>query len=118
VFAGVHWLCDFVWYTIIAFAIFKSRRFWTKRIHEGICCSASSSSWDSTYFWSARGRQSAFYRMDEVVMVKNEFRWCNRSLHQGRHYKVAADASERGKQLANGRRRCRQRYSPMADRKY
>ena len=36
VFAGVHWLCDFVWYTVIAFAIFKSRRFWTKRVHEGI----------------------------------------------------------------------------------
>ena len=36
VFAGVHWLCDFAWYTIIAFAIFKSRRFWTKRVHEGI----------------------------------------------------------------------------------
>jgi threonine/homoserine/homoserine lactone efflux protein len=36
VFAGVHWLCDFVWYTIIAFAIFKSRRFWTRRVHEGI----------------------------------------------------------------------------------
>lgn len=36
VFAGIHWLCDFVWYTVIAFAIFKSRRFWTKRVHEGI----------------------------------------------------------------------------------
>ena len=36
VFAGVHWLCDFVWYTIFAFAIFKSRRFWTKRVHEGV----------------------------------------------------------------------------------
>jgi len=36
VFAGVHWLCDFVWYTVIALAIFKSRRFWTKRVHEGI----------------------------------------------------------------------------------
>ena len=36
VFAGVHWLCDFVWYTIIAFAIFKSQRFWTKRVHEAI----------------------------------------------------------------------------------
>jgi threonine/homoserine/homoserine lactone efflux protein len=36
VFAGVHWLCDFVWYSIIAFAIFKSRRFWTKRVHEGV----------------------------------------------------------------------------------
>ena len=36
VFAGVHWLCDLIWYTIIAFAIFKSHRFWTKRVHEGI----------------------------------------------------------------------------------
>src|SRR3989337_3230275 len=36
VFAGVHWLCDLIWYTIIAFAIFKSRRFWTKRVHERI----------------------------------------------------------------------------------
>jgi threonine/homoserine/homoserine lactone efflux protein len=36
VFAGVHWLCDFVWYTVIAFAIFKSQRFWTRRVHEGI----------------------------------------------------------------------------------
>ncbi len=36
VFAGVHWLCDFVWYSVIAFAIFKSRRFWTKRVHEGV----------------------------------------------------------------------------------
>jgi threonine/homoserine/homoserine lactone efflux protein len=36
VFAGVHWLCDFAWYSAMAFAIFKSRRFWTKRVHEGI----------------------------------------------------------------------------------
>jgi threonine/homoserine/homoserine lactone efflux protein len=36
VFAGVHWLCDFAWYTIIALAIFKSRRFWTKRVHVGV----------------------------------------------------------------------------------
>jgi len=36
VFAGVHWLCDFAWYTIMAFAIFKSRRFWTKGVHAGI----------------------------------------------------------------------------------
>jgi threonine/homoserine/homoserine lactone efflux protein len=36
VFAGVHWLCDFAWYSIIAFAIFRSRRFWTRRVHEGV----------------------------------------------------------------------------------
>jgi len=36
VFAVVHWLCDFVWYAVIAFAIFKSRRFWTERVHQAI----------------------------------------------------------------------------------
>ena len=36
VFAGVHWLCDFVWYTVVAFVIFKSHRFWTGRVHQGI----------------------------------------------------------------------------------
>ncbi len=35
-FAGVHWLCDFAWYSIIAFAVYKSRRFWTKRVHVGV----------------------------------------------------------------------------------
>jgi threonine/homoserine/homoserine lactone efflux protein len=33
VFAGVHWLTDFAWYAIVAFLIFKSQRFWTKRTH-------------------------------------------------------------------------------------
>jgi threonine/homoserine/homoserine lactone efflux protein len=33
VFAGVHWLTDFAWYTVVAFLIFKSQRFWTKRTH-------------------------------------------------------------------------------------
>jgi threonine/homoserine/homoserine lactone efflux protein len=36
VFAGVHWLCDFVWYTTVAFLIFKSHRFWTARVSQGI----------------------------------------------------------------------------------
>lgn len=36
VFAGVHWLCDFLWYTVVAVLIFKSQRFWTKRVHQGI----------------------------------------------------------------------------------
>jgi len=35
-FAIVHWLCDFVWYTGVAFAIFKSRRFWTEKTHQAI----------------------------------------------------------------------------------
>jgi threonine/homoserine/homoserine lactone efflux protein len=33
VFAVVHWLCDFVWYTVVAFIIFKSRRFWNEKVH-------------------------------------------------------------------------------------
>jgi threonine/homoserine/homoserine lactone efflux protein len=36
VFVGVHWLCDFVWYTVVAFVIFKSHRFWTSRVHQVI----------------------------------------------------------------------------------
>jgi len=36
VFAVVHWLCDFVWYTVVAFFIFKSQRFWTKRVNQAI----------------------------------------------------------------------------------
>ena len=35
-FAGVHWLCDFAWYTSFALAIYTSRRFWTKRVHQGV----------------------------------------------------------------------------------
>jgi threonine/homoserine/homoserine lactone efflux protein len=36
VFAGVHWLTDFAWYTVVAFLIFKSQRFWNKRTHTAI----------------------------------------------------------------------------------
>ncbi len=36
VFAIVHWLCDFIWYTIIAYLIFKSQRFWTKKANQAI----------------------------------------------------------------------------------
>jgi len=36
VFAGLHWSCDFVWYTVVAFLIFKSRKFWTARVSQGI----------------------------------------------------------------------------------
>ena len=36
VFAGVHWLCDFSFYTTTAVLIFKSQRFWTERIEMGI----------------------------------------------------------------------------------
>ncbi len=35
VFAGVHWLCDFSWYTVAALVIFKSQRFWTERTRHG-----------------------------------------------------------------------------------
>lgn len=36
VFAGVHWLVDFSWYTVVALLIFKSQRFWTEHIRMGI----------------------------------------------------------------------------------
>ncbi len=36
VFAGLHWSCDFVWYTSVAFLIFKSHKFWTPRVHQAI----------------------------------------------------------------------------------
>ena len=36
VFAGVHWLCDFSWYTVVAVLIFKSQRFWNERTRMGI----------------------------------------------------------------------------------
>jgi len=36
VFAGVHWLCDFVWYTIIAILVFKSVQFWSAKTHKVI----------------------------------------------------------------------------------
>jgi threonine/homoserine/homoserine lactone efflux protein len=32
-FAATHWLCDFLWYSVVALAIFKSHRFWTERVH-------------------------------------------------------------------------------------
>jgi threonine/homoserine/homoserine lactone efflux protein len=36
VFAVTHWLCDFLWYTVVAVVIFKSRRFWTEKVHQAI----------------------------------------------------------------------------------
>jgi threonine/homoserine/homoserine lactone efflux protein len=36
VFAGVHWLTDFSWYTVVALLIFKSQRFWTEHTKTGI----------------------------------------------------------------------------------
>lgn len=34
VFAITHWLCDLLWNTFVTVTVFKSRRFWTKRMHE------------------------------------------------------------------------------------
>jgi len=36
VFAGVHWLCDFSFYTVAALLIFKSQRLWTPKAKMGI----------------------------------------------------------------------------------
>jgi threonine/homoserine/homoserine lactone efflux protein len=40
VFAITHWLCDLVWNTFVSVTVFKSRRFWTKKVHNiifGFC---------------------------------------------------------------------------------
>ncbi len=36
VFAGVHWSIDFLWYTIVAYGIFKSQQFWNEHVKMGI----------------------------------------------------------------------------------
>ncbi len=36
VFAGFHWFCDFLFYTLAAMAVFKSQRFWNDRVRMGI----------------------------------------------------------------------------------
>ena len=36
VFTVVNWLCDFLWYAVVAFLIFKSRRFWNEKVHTAI----------------------------------------------------------------------------------
>ena len=36
IFAGVHWSTDFLWYTLAAFLIFKSQRFWNDKVRLGI----------------------------------------------------------------------------------
>jgi len=36
VFAGVHWLCDFSFYTVIALAIFKSQQLWSQRWNQQV----------------------------------------------------------------------------------
>jgi threonine/homoserine/homoserine lactone efflux protein len=35
-FAATHWFCDFLWYSFVALLIFKSQRFWTRRVHQTI----------------------------------------------------------------------------------
>ncbi|HYA78007.1 MAG TPA: LysE family transporter [Verrucomicrobiae bacterium] len=36
VFAGIHWLCDLSFYTVIALAIFKSQQLWSQRWNKGV----------------------------------------------------------------------------------
>jgi threonine/homoserine/homoserine lactone efflux protein len=36
IFAGLHWSCDLVWYAVVAFLVFQSRRFWTRRVSQTI----------------------------------------------------------------------------------
>ncbi len=40
VFAVTHWLCDLLWNTFVTLTVFKSRRFWTRRVQKivfGFC---------------------------------------------------------------------------------
>jgi threonine/homoserine/homoserine lactone efflux protein len=34
IFAITHWSCDLLWNTFVSLTVFKSKRFWTKRVHE------------------------------------------------------------------------------------
>jgi len=36
IFTGVHWFTDFAWYTVAAFIVFKSQRFWNDKVRMGI----------------------------------------------------------------------------------
>jgi len=36
VFAGVHWSVDFIWYTLVGLLVFKSQKFWTKKVHYAV----------------------------------------------------------------------------------
>ncbi len=36
VFAGLHWSCDFLWYSLVALLIFKSHKFWSPNVYQGI----------------------------------------------------------------------------------
>jgi threonine/homoserine/homoserine lactone efflux protein len=55
VFAVVHWLCDFLWYSVMAFVIFKSRRLWNEKVHSAIFifCFAIFVSFGAWFFSSA-----------------------------------------------------------------
>jgi threonine/homoserine/homoserine lactone efflux protein len=54
-FAGIHWFCDFAWYTVVALAIFKSHKFWTLRVHQAITffCVAVFVGFGALFFGSA-----------------------------------------------------------------
>lgn len=54
-FAGVHWLCDFLWYTVVAVLIFKSQRFWSAKVHQGVTffCVAVFVAFGAFFFGSA-----------------------------------------------------------------
>jgi len=36
IFAIIHWLCDLLWNTFVSITVFKSKRFWTKKVHNVI----------------------------------------------------------------------------------
>jgi threonine/homoserine/homoserine lactone efflux protein len=36
VFIFTHWICDFIWLSIVSFAIYRTKALWSKRLQEGI----------------------------------------------------------------------------------
>ncbi len=62
IFAGLHWSCDFVWYTVVAFLIFKSHKFWTSTVRQGITffCVAVLVGFGAWFFGSAIWQAFAF----------------------------------------------------------
>jgi len=55
IFAGVHWSCDFIWYTVVAFFIFKSHKFWTPLVQKVITffCVSILVGFGGVFFFSA-----------------------------------------------------------------
>jgi threonine/homoserine/homoserine lactone efflux protein len=55
IFAIAHWSCDLLWNTFVSFTVFKSRRFWTRKVQRAVfaLCSAILASFGVFFIVSA-----------------------------------------------------------------